>query len=96
MENQINRYQQELQQVEQDLQKTVIRWPQGGTILKLKLRNPGQVVNPGTAIAQIAPQDVSLVVKAKIPVSEIRKVKICQAKEVKKCHTNKKKECERW
>ena len=71
------------------MQKTVIRAPQGGTILKLKLRNPGQVVNPGTVIAQIAPQDVSLVVKAKIPVSEIRKVQICRAKEVKNCQTGK-------
>ncbi|MDJ0616666.1 MAG: HlyD family efflux transporter periplasmic adaptor subunit [Calothrix sp. MO_192.B10] len=89
MNNQLSRYHQELKQVEQDLQKTVIRAPQGGTILKLKLRNPGQVVNPGNAIAQIAPQDADLVVKAKIPVADIRKVNICQAESVKNCQVGK-------
>ncbi len=89
MENKISSYQQELQQVEQDLQKTIIRAPQGGTILKLQLRNPGQIVNPGVAIAQIAPQDVALVVKAKIPVASIRKVQICQAHQVKDCQVGK-------
>jgi multidrug efflux pump subunit AcrA (membrane-fusion protein) len=89
MANQISQDQRELQQIEQDLQKTVIRSPQGGSILKLQLRNPGQVVNPGTAIAQIAPQDVSLVVKAKIPVADIRKVQICPAQQVKNCQVGK-------
>jgi multidrug resistance efflux pump len=89
MENQISQDRRELQQIEQDLQKTVIVAPQGGTILKLQLRNPGQVVNPGTAIAQIAPQDVSLVVKAKIPVADIRKVQICPAQQVKNCQVGK-------
>ncbi|MDJ0798751.1 MAG: HlyD family efflux transporter periplasmic adaptor subunit [Calothrix sp. MO_167.B12] len=89
MTNQLSRYHQELKQVEQDLQKTIIRAPQGGTILKLKLRNPGQVVNPGNAIAQIAPQDADLVVKAKIPVADIRKVNICQAELVKNCQVGK-------
>ncbi len=89
MENKISSHQQQLQQVEQDLQKTIIRAPQRGTILKLQLRNPGQVVNSGVAIAQIAPQDVALVVKAKIPVADIRKVQVCQAHQVKNCRVGK-------
>ncbi|NQZ65169.1 HlyD family efflux transporter periplasmic adaptor subunit, partial [Crocosphaera sp.] len=89
MASKISTYQQELQQVEQDLQKTIIRAPQGGTILKLQLRNPGQVVNPGIAIAQIAPHDVALVAKANIPVADIRKVQVCQASQVKNCRIGK-------
>jgi HlyD family secretion protein len=55
IQNQLNRDQKELQQVENDLKKSVIRAPASGTILKLELRNSGQVVRPGESIAEIAP-----------------------------------------
>ncbi|MEH1896013.1 MAG: biotin/lipoyl-binding protein [Nostoc sp.] len=51
----INNAQKDLKQVLTELQKSVIRTSEAGTILKLELRNTGQVVRAGDAIAQIAP-----------------------------------------
>ncbi len=89
LENNINSHLQELQQIETDLQKTIIRTTQAGTILKLELRNPGQVVTVGSAIAQITPNNPSLVVKARVSPQEIGKVQLCHATEVAKCQVGK-------
>ncbi|MGH7997861.1 MAG: HlyD family efflux transporter periplasmic adaptor subunit, partial [Brasilonema sp.] len=43
-----------------------MRTAETGTILKLELRNPGQVVRPGQAIAQIAPSNAPLIIKARV------------------------------
>ena len=67
----------------------VIRTTQPGTILKLELRNPGQVVHLGDAIAQIAPGNAPLVVKAHVTVQDISKVKVCQAEKVSECKQGK-------
>ncbi|WP_392481501.1 HlyD family secretion protein [Nostoc sp. C110] len=68
----------DLQQVQTDLNLSVIRSPIAGTLLQLNLRNPGQVVQPSEAIAQIAPLNASLVVKARVPAQDIDKVKAGQ------------------
>ncbi|MBE8999946.1 HlyD family efflux transporter periplasmic adaptor subunit [Nostoc sp. LEGE 12447] len=65
----------ELQQVKTDLNKSVIRSPIEGTLLQLNLRNPGQVVQPSEAIAQIAPLNAPLLIKARVPDQDIDKVK---------------------
>ncbi|MCC5652330.1 HlyD family secretion protein [Nostoc sp. XA013] len=85
IQNQISTAQQELKRVFTELQKTVIRTSEAGTILKLELRNAGQVVRPGDAIAQIAPKNAPLVVKARVPSSDISKVQVCKVPEVTKC-----------
>lgn len=64
-----------LQQVETDLNETVIRAPVDGVVLQLQLRNQGQVVQPGEAIARIAPTDSPLLVKAQVAAQDIDKVK---------------------
>ncbi|MCZ2202703.1 MAG: HlyD family efflux transporter periplasmic adaptor subunit, partial [Cylindrospermopsis raciborskii PAMP2012] len=76
IEKQLTRYRQDLLQTEINLQKTVIRAPITGTLLQLKLRNIGQVVQSGQAIAQIAPLNVPLEIKAYIPSQEINKVQV--------------------
>ncbi len=85
IQNQINRDTRELQQLEIELSKTVIRSPASGTILKLALRNPSQVVRPGDAIAQIAPNNASLVIKARVAAQDIGKVKVCKLEKVRDC-----------
>jgi multidrug efflux pump subunit AcrA (membrane-fusion protein) len=60
IENQISRNANQLQQTEVALNKSLIRASTDGRILQLKLRNPGQFVNAGDAIAQIAPSNASL------------------------------------
>ncbi|WP_375507267.1 HlyD family secretion protein [uncultured Nostoc sp.] len=85
IQNQISSAQQELKQVFMELQKTVIRTSEGGTILKLELRNAGQVVRVGDAIAQIAPNNAPFVIKARVASSDISKVQVCKVAQVAKC-----------
>ena len=78
IQNQINRDRQELKQIETELTKSVVRSPVDGTILKLNLRNFGQTVQPGTAIAQIAPSQAAIVVKARVTAGDIGKIALGQ------------------
>ncbi|BAZ18257.1 hypothetical protein NIES4071_101420 (plasmid) [Calothrix sp. NIES-4071] len=73
-QNQLQQTQKELQQIWRQLQSSVIRATSDGVILKLNLRNPNQVVRPSEAVAEIAPSNAPLVVKAMIPPGEIQKV----------------------
>ncbi|MBU7583672.1 MAG: HlyD family efflux transporter periplasmic adaptor subunit [Nostoc sp. TH1S01] len=77
-QKQVDTTQKELQQTETDLNKTVIRAPTDGILLQFNLRNPGQVVQPSEAIAQIAPLDAPLQIKARVPAQDIDKVKANQ------------------
>ena len=85
IQNQTSNAQQELKRVFTELQKTVIRTSEAGTILRLELRNTGQVVKAGDVIAQIAPSSAPLVIKARVAASDITKVKVCKAVQVTKC-----------
>ncbi|MCC5615858.1 HlyD family efflux transporter periplasmic adaptor subunit [Nostoc sp. CHAB 5836] len=85
IQNQISSAQQELKQVFTELQKTIIRTSEAGTILKLELRNTGQFVRSGDVIAQIAPNKAPLVIKARVSRDDISKVKVCKAVQVTKC-----------
>lgn len=53
LQNQLKNSQTELQQVEHDLTRSVIRASISGTVLQLNLRNSDQVVRPGEAIAKL-------------------------------------------
>ena len=63
--------------------------PVAGTILKLQLRNPGQVVSLGEAIAQISPINAPLLVKARVTAEDISQVKVCKAEQVVDCQQGK-------
>ncbi|WP_016952662.1 HlyD family efflux transporter periplasmic adaptor subunit [Anabaena sp. PCC 7108] len=69
------RTRQELQQLENDLSKSVIRSPTNGTIMQLKLRNSGQVLQISEEIAEIAPLNAPLIIKAHVSAKDIDKVK---------------------
>lgn len=75
MQNEIKQYNQELQKNQIEMQRNKIRATSDGILLKLNLRNVGQVVNPGEPIAEIVPTDAPLTVKAMLPAGEIDKVK---------------------
>lgn len=81
--NQINNYQEELQQIETELANTLIRVPISGTIQELNLRNQDQVVSPGDNIATIAPIDASLEIKAFVPSKDISKVETGQTTQMR-------------
>lgn len=85
IQNQINRDTRDLQQIGIELNKTIIAAPTDGTILKLELRNSSQVVRPGESIAQIAPSNASLVIKARVAAQDIGKVKVCKEEKVSDC-----------
>lgn len=73
--NQLNQSTKEFDQIQVELKKTFILAPTDGTILKLELRNPGQVVGLGSAIAQIVPANTPLTVKAYVNQTDINQVK---------------------
>ncbi len=89
IQNQLNRDHKDFQQIEIELNKTVIHAPSSGTILKLNLRNTGQVVRPGEAIAQIAPSNIPIVVKARVAAQDIGKVRVCKQAQVEVCKEGK-------
>ncbi|RCJ21893.1 hemolysin D [Nostoc minutum NIES-26] len=78
MQTQFKQYQKELQQVDTQLESSIIRATSDGIILKLNLRNPGQVVRTSEALAEIVPQNAPLVIKAMIPTAEINKIAVGQ------------------
>jgi HlyD family type I secretion membrane fusion protein len=79
VQNQINKNQSDLQQANIALSKSVIRASVDGVILNLNLRNAGQVVRSGEAIAQIAPANIPFVVNAYVTAQDIGKVEVGQA-----------------
>jgi HlyD family secretion protein len=78
IQTQLIQSQKDLQQVVNQLQDTVIRATSDGIILKLNLRNPGQVVRASDAIAEIAPNNTPVVIKAIISTQDIKTVAVGQ------------------
>lgn len=78
LQSQLDRSRKELQQVERDFNQQIIRAPIAGTLLQLNLRNPRQVVQPGEAVAYIAPADAPLLIKAQVSAQHIDKVRVGQ------------------
>jgi multidrug efflux pump subunit AcrA (membrane-fusion protein) len=89
LENEVSRDQKELQQILTEIQKSIIRTVEAGTITSMELRNSGQVVNPGQAIARILPKNAPLVIKARVAADDISKVSVCTEKKVIDCQNGK-------
>ncbi len=83
LKHELIRDRQEVQQIETDLTHSVIRAPITGTIQQLNLRNTDQLVQAGNLIAQIAPSNVPLVVKAFVSPQDIGRVEMGQAVKIK-------------
>lgn len=78
LQTDLSRDRQEVQQIETDLTHTLIRAPIAGTIQQLNLWNGDQVVQTGDLIAQIAPNQVPLVIKAFVSPHDIGQIEIGQ------------------
>ncbi len=87
--NEINLNLKELRQVETELKKTILQSPDSGKILKLELRNPGEVVSVGQPIAQIAPGSAELLVKARVMAQDISNIHVCEQRVVTDCQAGK-------
>ena len=80
---QLERHQRQLQQAQINRDRTVIKAPISGTLFQLNLRNSGQSVQIGTEIAQLAPADTSLMVKAFVNPQDISQVSVGQSAQIK-------------
>ena len=49
------------------MKQRIVRSPIDGTIFELPIKKPGSVVQPGQMIAQIAPKNAALILKARMP-----------------------------
>ncbi|WP_414569448.1 HlyD family secretion protein [Nostoc sp. CCY 9925] len=78
IQNQIGQSQKEIQQVATQLQDTILRASSDGIIFKLNLRNTGQVLRASEAVAEIAPNNAPLIIKAVIPTQEIKNIAVGQ------------------
>jgi HlyD family type I secretion membrane fusion protein len=78
LQEQLNQTQRQLQQLNFDLTKNEIRAPADGILLQLNLRNPGQTVRAGDAIAQITPNNTPLVLKSRVSPQDIGKIRVGQ------------------
>lgn len=65
------------------MQQRVVRAPIDGTIFALPVFKPGAVVQPGQMVAEIAPQNVGFILKAKIPNSQSGFLKVGNQVKVK-------------
>jgi hemolysin D len=70
LDSEVTQTKQQIQSLQFQLKQRVLRAPINGTIFQLSIENPGVVLQPGQAIAQIAPQGAPLVFRAQIPSSE--------------------------
>ena len=78
IQEQLKSDRQKLRKIEAELNDSIVRTPVSGTIQELNLRNNGQVVTEGSAIATIAPSESSLIIKAAVATSEISLIEIGQ------------------
>jgi multidrug efflux pump subunit AcrA (membrane-fusion protein) len=62
------------QQIAREIEAVVVRAPVTGKILQLNLRNPGQILRPGDAIARLVPSDVPLTIAALVAARDIGQV----------------------
>ncbi len=69
--------------LELQLKERVFRSPIDGTIFEMPASEPGEVVQPGELVAQIAPQGTKLVLRAEMPSSESGFMKVGMPVKVK-------------
>lgn len=75
--------QRDLQQLQAELDRTIVRAPSDGVILQLNLRNPHQIVQAGETLAEIAPSDAGLQIRAVVEPQAIGKVRLGQVAQMR-------------
>jgi HlyD family secretion protein len=83
IQTQLIREQTQLKQTERDLANSVIRATSNGVIFRLNLSNSNQVVRSGDSIAQIAPNEAPLTIRAMVANQDIDRVNVGQTAKVR-------------
>lgn len=74
VEGSIRDVEQQLTAVADSLKRTVVRSPQAGVVVALKVHTRGAVLQPGEEVMDIVPRNETLVVEAKVPPEDIDRV----------------------
>jgi len=83
LEAQISEVQNQLISTSTKLERQFLKSPIDGVILSYNLQNTGQVVSPGETIAEIAPQQTSLILSSTLPNREAGFVEVGMSAQVK-------------
>ncbi|MEM1395374.1 MAG: HlyD family efflux transporter periplasmic adaptor subunit [Cyanobacteria bacterium P01_H01_bin.150] len=82
-ESQIAQTNSQIASLKLQLQQRVVRSPIDGIIFELPVSKPGEVLQPGQRIAQIAPKNTGVVLKASIPIQDSGFLKVGMPVKVK-------------
>lgn len=74
VEGVIRDVEQQLTAAEDSLKRTIVRSPQAGVVVGLKVHTRGAVLQPGEAVMDIVPRNETLVVEAKVAPEDIDRV----------------------
>ena len=80
---QADQTEKQLKRAKTELKQLVFTAPVDGVVLSLNVRNPGEVLQPGQIVAELAPQEAPLVLMAKLPNQEAGFIKTGQEVKVK-------------
>ena len=74
---------EKLHALEQKLERSTIRAPDSGKVIKLAVHTIGGVVSPGAPILEIVPQNERLLIEARVSPIDIDRVRIGQTAEIR-------------
>ncbi|MDJ0773729.1 MAG: HlyD family efflux transporter periplasmic adaptor subunit [Mastigocoleus sp. MO_167.B18] len=70
LESQIKENYNQIDALNYQLEQRIVKAPASGSIFQLSIPKPGEVVNPGDAIAEVAPKKSPLILKAQMNTTE--------------------------
>ena len=82
-ESQMDQTISQIRSLELQLQQRIVRSPIDGIIFELPVSKPGEVLQPGQRIAQIAPKNTGVVLKGSIPIQDSGFLKVGMPVKVK-------------
>lgn len=83
MRAKVTQAEKQIAEAKMRLQQLTLTAPVDGVVLALNVRNSGEVVQPGQAIAELAPQNAPLVLEANLPTKEAGFVKVGNTTQIK-------------
>ncbi|MGB3637832.1 MAG: HlyD family efflux transporter periplasmic adaptor subunit [Rivularia sp. (in: cyanobacteria)] len=83
VESQIAQTTSQVASLKLQLKQRIVRSPIDGTIFEFPISKPGQVVQPGQRIAQIAPKNTDVILKASMPIQDSGFLKVGMPVKVK-------------
>ena len=82
-ESQIAQTLSQVESLKLQLKQRIVRSPIDGTIFEFPVSKPGEVVQPGQRIAQIAPKNTDVILKASMPIQDSGFLKVGMPVKVK-------------